>query len=68
VGVDGIVGWFGRPSPAEPPLVFGECGGVSDERALGWRGHRTDAEEVGDPPEVAISCPVCARLEFGRGR
>lgn len=31
----------------------------------GWRGYRTDDEELGEEAALAFYCPVCAVAEFG---
>jgi hypothetical protein len=49
----------------EPPLRCVECGALSDGDADGWRAYRVYVEEDGEPPELAIYCRPCARLEFG---
>jgi hypothetical protein len=47
------------------PLRCAQCGRFSTSDAAGWRGHRTDLEDDGDLPAVAMFCPDCAELEFG---
>ena len=49
----------------EPPLRCIECAAMSDRGADGWRAYVAFVEEDGEPPEVGIYCPVCAKLEFG---
>jgi hypothetical protein len=38
---------------------------MSDRGADGWRAYVAFIEEDGEPPEIAIYCPPCAKLEFG---
>jgi hypothetical protein len=49
----------------EPPLRCIECGTISDDDAAGWRAYIAFVEEDGEPAEIAIYCPACAKLEFG---
>jgi hypothetical protein len=49
----------------KPPLRCIECGAMSDGQADGWRAYIAFVEEDGEPPEIAIYCPACAKLEFG---
>jgi hypothetical protein len=47
------------------PLWCAECGRPSPPDAAGWRACRIEEVELGEPPELAFFCPVCAELEFG---
>jgi hypothetical protein len=58
----------GRVEPRslpKPPLRCVECEAASDDDAEGWRAYVVYVEDDGEPPEIAIYCPACARLEFG---
>ena len=41
-----------------------ECSRVADDEAVGWRAYREDLPDEGDPPKIAIFCPICAAHEF----
>jgi hypothetical protein len=49
-----------------------ECGAMSvSSSGRGWRGYRTDHEDIAEEPALAFYCPICAVAEFGqpaRGR
>jgi hypothetical protein len=45
-------------------LVCAECGRVAEDEASGWRAYREDLPGEGDPPAVAVFCPVCVAREF----
>jgi hypothetical protein len=62
-----IPGGFAMESDSvtEPPLRCIECGAPSDAAADGWRAYVAFVEEDGEPPQIAIYCPACAKFEFG---
>ena len=43
-----------------------ECGRqpATEEEALRWRAYLTAALDEGEPNEVAVYCPECAKQEF----
>jgi hypothetical protein len=49
-------------------LVCAGCGRESDDRAARWRAHQSDNVEIGQRPDIAVFCPVCAAFEFGNRR
>jgi hypothetical protein len=47
-------------------LICVECEILTVRRpSPGWRGYRSDEEEIGEAPELASYCSKCAASEFG---